>query len=679
VRLESLEIAGFRGIATPLRLSLDAGFVVFSGRNGSGKSTICDAIEFALTGSVSKYSAAKEDGENLSDYLWWRGRAAAPERYVRLNILKDDGELIEIARSDRGLLNPKPADIEQALCELASAPPSPLAEMCRTSIMRDEWIASSSVDLTEIQRFEFVRTAVGSAEFAETDKRLGAVLDVLKTRSALARNTYTRATDDAKALLRELGAARTQSEGNSAISNAAEELRKLLRSESVELAVLLGAAETAAGRLRNEIEQISQLRVKFQGVSSPARLLELSTTREKLGDLERDLESRQAELTEIESRVSVASSRVEVGQKANTISDALAGLYEHGSRIGLRDGHCPLCLTTLSDSQFQTALSALRSELDSAAKDAADASATYSRLSADERALRSKVGELRREAERHSADLAEFERKGNEVAAELLRLGVPPDMETQTGLETAIADRRSLLNGLQQHSGVVRASIAASRVIELERDYSAALAKVSAAEAEMNRVQEVAERIRRAASTVKRVAAEAIDNRLEAIRPLLTELYSRLRPHADWSEVSYHIRGDVRRFLSLRVGEDLNLRFMFSSGQRRAAGLAFLLSVALSRGWCNLRSLVLDDPVQHVDDFRALHLVETLAAIRQRNWQIVCCVEDPQLARLLQRRLRSSEGDEGLHIRMAYTPGKGVHVDDVDRVRPFPQRVLQSA
>lgn len=113
---------------------------------------------------------------------------------------------------------------------------------------------------------------------------------------------------------------------------------------------------------------------------------------------------------------------------------------------------------------------------------------------------------------------------------------------------------------------------------------SAALAKVSAAEAEINRIQEVSERIRRAANTVKRVAAEAIDNRLEAIRPLLTELYSRLRPHADWSEISYHICGDVKRFLGLRVGEDLNLRFMFSSGQRRAAGLAFLLSLRYLAG-----------------------------------------------------------------------------------------------
>jgi hypothetical protein len=312
VRLESLEIAGFRGIAAPLRLSLDAGFVVFSGRNGSGKSTVCDAIEFALTGSVSKYSAAKEDGENLSDYLWWRGRLAAPERYVRLNILKDDGTRLEIARSDKGLINPKSTIIEQTLCELASAPPSPLVELCRTTIIRDEWIASSSVDLSEIQRFEFVRTAVGSAEFAETDKRLGAVSDVLKMRSSNARNTYSRATEEAKALLRELSTARTQGDGISAISNATEELRKLLNSESSELAVLLSAAETTAGRVRNEIEQLSQLRSKLQAESSPSKIAEISSIRERLGPQERELTLRQAELIEVEARVGAASSVVDV-------------------------------------------------------------------------------------------------------------------------------------------------------------------------------------------------------------------------------------------------------------------------------------------------------------------------------------------------------------------------------
>ena len=40
-----------------------------------------------------------------------------------------------------------------------------------------------------------------------------------------------------------------------------------------------------------------------------------------------------------------------------------------------------------------------------------------------------------------------------------------------------------------------------------------------------------------------------------------------------------------------------NPSFVFSSGQRRTAGLAFLIAIFLSRSWCKLKTLVLDDPV----------------------------------------------------------------------------------
>ena len=108
---------------------------------------------------------------------------------------------------------------------------------------------------------------------------------------------------------------------------------------------------------------------------------------------------------------------------------------------------------------------------------------------------------------------------------------------------------------------------------------------------------------------------EVSDERLASLKPVLTEFYQRLRPHSDWRSIRYSIRGDVTRLLSLRVGEDINPQFVFSSGQRRAAGLAFLFAVYVSRPWCLWQSLLLDDPVQHIDDFRALHLVEVLAAL----------------------------------------------------------------
>jgi chromosome segregation protein len=149
--------------------------------------------------------------------------------------------------------------------------------------------------------------------------------------------------------------------------------------------------------------------------------------------------------------------------------------------------------------------------------------------------------------------------------------------------------------------------------------------------------------------------------------------------HVDWPEISYLIRGDTRRFLSLRVGDDLNLRFMFSSGQRRAAGLAFLMAVSLSRPWCLLESLIFDDPVQHIDDFRALHLVESLAALRQIGRQVICTVEDSALAELLARRLRSSVADEGATVEMDYESGRGVFIGKATEIHPFPKAVLKSA
>lgn len=62
----------------------------------------------------------------------------------------------------------------------------------------------------------------------------------------------------------------------------------------------------------------------------------------------------------------------------------------------------------------------------------------------------------------------------------------------------------------------------------------------------------------------------------------MSELYKRLRPHPIWGDIEYSVRGDVKRFLTLKVDGDVNPQFVFSSGQRRATGLAFLLSVNLS-------------------------------------------------------------------------------------------------
>ena len=99
MRIEYLELSGFRGYCELVRIEFGTAFTVIDGRNGVGKSTICDAIEFALTGTISKYGEAKADGESVQDYIWWLGEDDGPEqRYVEVGF-SDGEETLSITRT----------------------------------------------------------------------------------------------------------------------------------------------------------------------------------------------------------------------------------------------------------------------------------------------------------------------------------------------------------------------------------------------------------------------------------------------------------------------------------------------------------------------------------------------------------------------------------------------------
>ncbi|WLD99914.1 AAA family ATPase [Agrobacterium leguminum] len=98
MRLDYVEVCGFRGFRDKVRIDFGGGFTVITGRNGVGKSTLCDAVEFAITGVIEKYTVEKAAKETLADYLWWRGAGVPKAYYVTASFIRDDGEPFTVTR-----------------------------------------------------------------------------------------------------------------------------------------------------------------------------------------------------------------------------------------------------------------------------------------------------------------------------------------------------------------------------------------------------------------------------------------------------------------------------------------------------------------------------------------------------------------------------------------------------
>jgi chromosome segregation protein len=677
VRISSVACAGFRGIKNELRVAVPPGFLIVSGRNGTGKSSFCDVIEFALSGQLRRQEGDTERQERIDDYVWWRGDGAHPNPFVSVMVEADDGQEIEIRRTPAGLeSHSSEAELAELLCEARRAPDAALLRLLQTMLIRDEEITRLSIDLSETQRFQFVRDAVGELEFSAYADPLTAVHADIKAAVERLERSYSATRDRISDLLAQVASKRARLAGEDEVVAAEALLR-----ERVGVA---GAAETLIGTARGYLVDIRQRAADFENVARMLseyevrrQQLESAGFRERATELADLRDAAMASVQLATEEKAKAEAAREAAASANPQHMAWAQLLEIGRTVSLRDGACPLCGSAISEGEYESHIGEALAEIERVNAQAAEAAKRHAEAVSREQMASKDLDRAEAELSKHNELAANTVALGERLNAEWQRHGVEPmtTAELRSRTEVWLSNAREVERAILyiESSGVL------AEVEELEREVQSARDESDVTQAKLAHARARMEGVKAAVDAIRRIEGEIIEERLAALGPLLEELYLRLRPHIDWPEIRYHIRGDVRRFLSLKVGDELNPRFMFSSGQRRAIGIAFLLAVHLSTDWSKLRTVALDDPVQHIDDFRALHLIELLSGLRKDAWQVLCTAEDPELAQLIVRRLRGTGGDAGALLHMEYQPGEGVHSADVEVFQPVHERVMRSA
>lgn len=626
MRIARLKAVGFRGIRDLIDLELPSTFTVITGRNGGGKSTICDAIEFALTGTLSKPYMHVEKREDLLDYIWWRGPASTADYFVQLTLVRDDGEKITITRRPDALMIEPALDLARELCDPESAPANSVEELCLTSIIRDESITETSIDLNETERFRFVQNAVGTSALTAVATKTDEVQKELERRQGTVEAEYLSTRTRVETLINQLSMAESQRARGEDVATAEKTLRAILSRETGSADSLTEAARVYLTTSRQRIAVLEEIQRQLVALNAQRDAVQTPKYQERLGALELAIGDMQGRLDELGKERGALDQEISPQESQAPRLASLAELHAQGRRLGLQNDRCPLCGSAIAEDLFREHLEGIHRFVTEQHSRLAALTERRATLAAAEREAEARLSEARR-------NLDVLRRSSDSIALSYQRLADQFEKVQVEGrrqspvklseLEREVERSRNETVAIEAELAALEGSIATNRVTTLRRELEAAQAASAQAEEQVTRATRAVDRAKTIRQTVTRVANEIGEERLASLSPLMDEFYRRLRPHADWTEIHYRMRGDVRRFVSLTVGEDLNPRFMFSSGQRRALGLAFLLAVHMSREWCKLRTLVLDDPVQHVDDYRALHLAEVLSSIRRANRQVI--------------------------------------------------------
>jgi len=679
MRLDFVEIAGFRSFRERRRIDFGTGFTVITGRNGVGKSTIIDAIDFALTGSINKYRVQSAKGGGLSEHIWWVGDGQPKEQFVTLGVIDEDGNRYTLTRPKDGVVIENPPGLEKLLINNIGGQPISLRRLSDTTILRDELISELSLDLSEQARFTAVLEAIAPVTGPDLSAKVDAVTSLANDRIADAQRRLADLQSQLALILDQAAVARNSVAQSPNLESAVAALRSQIPDLPRESETRRQQVAHVIAELRLSASVVADFKPRLTAFAEELRAIDAEGLAEEASALDQQIPEAKEAREKIRGEFDRQQTELDVAESQNQQLAHLALLVDHGEAYGLDEGHCPLCAAARSEPEFRAAIDRTKQRLAEADNKVAAASAI---IEETRRRLREAEQQLHGLEQKRSAianRVASVENERQFLTSVLVERGCAADPADGAAIDRWLGETHQRQVRLQDALVALDSGDTSDRVGTLEKSADGLRRQIDSLAGEISAREVVSSLAKRLEKLTKAFPNEILAEQFDTVMPLMKEFYRRLRPHTDWDEIEYDFGGRIRATLNFYVADGRNPQFLFSSGQRRATGLAFLLAVHLARHWANLRSLVLDDPVQHIDDYRALNLVEVLAAIRRTGHQVVVAVEDAALAGLLTRRLRGSVEQNGCFYELGTAETGGTCVKQEYVLAPLPLAALSEA
>jgi DNA repair exonuclease SbcCD ATPase subunit len=362
IAISYVEMLGFRGFRNSTRFEFPKGFAVLTGRNGAGKSTVFDAIDFAFTGSINKYPVREAKGGGLEEYLWWVGSGETNGHYVAIGLKDDDGRVWEIRRiRDGSLVGEDLAKVSNELCQHSEQMPDWRHALIQTALIRDELIAATSLDMTEQARFTAVRAALGTSDTSAYLARFRKIVTAAESAKLDQENRHTKSVEALGRLLTSLTETRSLAKRQEQLARAedtfATELGEAWRAAPKKVEAARGVVaerRQALNAMRVAVADAERFRTEYKETTSSEFSGRLDSLRQEAAKLE-------SQIAEIAAEKAAANQALVRAQNEDDQATTYLALLDSGSVLACRVARvlcAPLGLP-LTDSSLPSTLQEL--------------------------------------------------------------------------------------------------------------------------------------------------------------------------------------------------------------------------------------------------------------------------------------------------------------------------------
>jgi DNA repair exonuclease SbcCD ATPase subunit len=690
MRLVGVELENFRSYGEGRVFDCSADVVILVGPNGYGKTSFFDSIGWCLFGDIRRLRGSRdavgteyvlnhfaEEGAKprVTVHMSEKDRLVSVERVARRLQVMEGGQNLTGSSRERLILELFPLGQGSVPLSIGAAQShfyrsfllgqDQMADFVRDTSPRDRFDALVSLLGVEIVRdfYQHEEGHLGSLQ-ASIDELRAQELEIKQELQAL-REERQRLKSDPSITPR-------------GISAVVSELRKLA-GQAKRFEVSFDTEEFALGEARDALNVARQFSVEVQiAVDQAAETLavirdvvekwpSVTTARRRMKERLQDRERLERSLGEVrsrfnESRLAVRSlerrKRELEKQKRPLLAEVddlrrfLIQALEH-----VQGDRCPLCEQSIKAATLRRRIEARVTEVPQTLR---EIDAQLRAVVGEQRAARTRIERQRTREEELSDNLAgvnteiealdlrveEFDANLDLVWSQDRRPLLREVRELLAAAESEVRPLRRLAAGTKDL--VSRAEMVASldqvagirhretALRQSRRDFEARRQSAAAAERSLRKVVRYA----------KLAEREIVRDLLQRRHPLLTALYRRLRPHPIFDELridykKFAERGEAYFTAASREGE-MNVATTFSSAQLNAVAVCVFLSLNLTQIDRGLVTALLDDPIQNMDDFNVLGLLDLVRQLA-KNRQVVISTHDSQIGELMRTKLRPTE------------------------------------